>query len=733
MATFLYRLGRFAFRRRWTIALGWVMLLVLAVIGAASTNDEPVESFDIPGMESSETMDLLNERFPGMAADGATGRVVFAAPDGETLTDPSHEQVVQSVVREIGQVPGLAHVTDPFQSGAISPSGDVAYAEVTFEASVLNSEEQEALLEVAENGRDAGLTVEIGGAVAAPEMDDGEIGELIGIAIAALVLVITFGSFVAAGLPLLNAVVGVGVTLSLITIATRFFELSGDASVLALMLGLALAIDYSLFIAFRYRHELTADRGLEEAAGRAVGTAGNAVVFAGLTVVIALAGLTVVGIPVLTQMGLAAAMAVAIAVIAALTLLPAMFSFAGRRILGGRIARRRERASNDNGKTVGLSWAQMVTRNPLRVLLVAFLAVGTLAVPAMSTQLGIPDDGTYAEDDTRRQAYDLLADGFGPGVNGPLAVVVDGAGAGPVDATLPHVVEVISELDNVVIAEPTAVDEAGATGVISVVAETGPGAEETKGLVDDIRDVAPQIEAETGAVITVTGPTAVTIDFSQKMSEALTPYLSVVVGLSFVLMILVFRSILVPLKAALGFLVTMGATFGATVAVFQWGWLADVLGVEQTGPIFSLLPVVLIGVVFGLAMDYQVFLVTRMREEHVHGMAATPAVISGFQHSARVVTAAAIIMISVFGAFIFDEGFIKQISFALAFAVFIDAFVVRMTIVPAVLALLGERAWWMPRWLDRLVPNVDVEGEKLRDQLDWTDQPAQPDETAVAR
>jgi ABC-type Fe3+/spermidine/putrescine transport system ATPase subunit len=312
VATLLYRLGRFAFRRRWTIALGWVLLLVLAVVGSASTDEEPVESFEIPGTESSEALDLLDERFPGMAADGATGRVVFAAPDGETLTDPSHEQVVQSVVREIGQLPGLAHVTDPFQSGAISQDGDVAYAEVTFEASVLNSEEQEALLEVAENGRDAGLTVEIGGAVAAPEMDDGEIGELIGIAIAALVLVITFGSFVAAGLPLLNAVVGVGVTLSLITIANRFFDLSGDASVLALMLGLALAIDYSLFIAFRYRHELTADRGLEEAAGRAVGTAGNAVVFAGLTVVIALAGLTVVGVTLRGELEAGAVVALAL-------------------------------------------------------------------------------------------------------------------------------------------------------------------------------------------------------------------------------------------------------------------------------------------------------------------------------------------------------------------------------------------------------------------------------------
>lgn len=724
MATFLYRLGRFAFRRRWAVAAAWVTFLVLAVVGAAATDEEPVESFAIPGTESSEALDLLDERFPEMAADGATGRLVFAAPDGEALTDPGHEQAMASAIGEIEQLPGLVQVTDPWETGAISPEGDVAYAEVTFESSVITSQEQAVLLDVAESSRDDGLMVAVGGDVAEPPMDDGEIGEIIGFAIAAVVLVFTFGSFVAAGLPLLNAVVGVGITLSLITIATRFIDLSEDASILALMLGLALAIDYSLFIASRYRHELTTGRDREDAAGRAVGTAGNAVVFAGFTVVIALVGLTVVGIPVLTEMGLAAAFAVALSVLTALTMLPAMFGFAGRRILGGRIPGLRARNQEGTDKTLGLSWARVVTRNPVRVLLVSFLAVGTLAIPATSMELGMPDDGSYAEDDTRRQAYDLLAEGFGAGVNGPLTVVVHADGDGSVDAVLSQVADSINGLDNVVAAEPAAVDEAGDTGIISVVAQTGPGAPETKDLVEDIRALSAEVETQSGAAVSVTGPTAVTIDFSQKMSDALAPYLAVVVGLSFVLMILVFRSVLVPLKAALGFLMTMGATFGATVAVFQWGWLTELLGVEQTGPIISLLPVVLIGVLFGLAMDYQVFLVTRMREEHVHGMPATLAVVTGFRHGARVVTAAAIIMISVFGAFVFGDGFIKQISFALAFAIFIDAFVVRMTIVPAVLTLLGERAWWLPRWLDRLVPNVDVEGEKLRDQLDVPTLPA---------
>lgn len=714
MTHFLHRLGRLTFRRRWAVAATWLTLLVLAVVGAGATDEEPVESFAIPGTESSEAIELLNERFPEMAAGGATGRLVFAAPDGETFTVPGHQQAVTSLIEEVSQVPGVVQVTDPFETEAVSPSGEVAHAEVTFASEVVTPQEQEALLEVVEGGRDGGLTVEIGGDVAQPELEEGGISELVGFAIAALVLVITFGSFVAAGLPLLTAVVGVGITLSAITIATRFINLSADASILALMLGLALAIDYALFITSRYRQELGDGWPPQEAAGRALGTAGNAVVFAGLTVVIALAGLTVVGIPVLTQMGLAAAFAVVLAVVAALTLLPAMFGIFGRKMAGGQARGRRTRRAENGGRTLGQSWVGMVTTHPGRVLAVAAVAVGTLALPATSMQLGMPDDGNFAEEDTRRAAYDLVADNFGPGLNGPLTVVVDAAGRSA-EAALPEVADVISGLDNVALAEPVAVNDGGDTGIVSVVPHTGPDAQETRDLVADIRALPA---GSTGASVSVTGPTAVTIDFSQQMSDALLPYLSVVVGLSFLLMMLVFRSVLVPLKAALGFLVTMGATFGATVAVFQWGWLTDLLGVEQTGPVVSLLPVVLIGVVFGLAMDYQVFLVTRMREAHTRGASAVPAIVTGFSHSARVVTAAAIIMISVFGAFVFSEGFIKQISFALAVAVFVDAFLVRMTIVPAVMTLMGERAWWLPRWLDRLLPRVDVEGERLRDDLD---------------
>jgi putative drug exporter of the RND superfamily len=717
VAVLLYRLGRFAFRRRWIVATGWLAALVLAVAGAATLAGDHTESFDIPGTESQQAMDLLEERFPGMAANGATGRVVFAAPDGEALTEPDNQTAVEEVVGELSVAPGLVSATNPFEVGAVSADGRVAYSEISYDVPLLDADQRAALLEVVDNGRATGLTVEVGGDVVWDEDFEGS-GEFVGLAVAAIVLIITFGSFIAAGMPLLNAIIGITVTMSAITIASGFIDLSENTSILAMMLGIALAIDYSLFIASRYRHELAVGRHGEEAAGRAVGTAGNAVVFAGLTVMIALVGLSVVGIPLLTEMGLAAAFAVAMAVIIALTMLPALFGFAGRRILGGRIPGLRMRDPESDEPTLGLRWVQLIIRHPVRVLAVALAGVAALAIPATSLQLGLPDEGSYAEDTTQRQAYDLLAEGFGPGFNGPLLVIVDAADSADPESAVDQVVASIDELDNVAAVIPSGFNETGDTGLVTVVPATGPSAPETEDLVHDIRELSGPLDEQTGTTVAVTGSTAIIVDFNEMIGDALAPYLGVVVGLSFVLLILVFRSILVPLKAAFGFLVTMAATFGATVAVFQWGWLAGPLGVQQTGPIISLLPILLIGLVFGLAMDYQVFLVTRMREEHVHGLPATAAVATGFQHGARVVAAAATIMISVFAGFVLGDDFIKQVGFALAVAVFIDAFVVRMTIVPAVLTLLGERAWWLPRWLDRILPDVDVEGEKLRRHLE---------------
>jgi RND superfamily putative drug exporter len=739
VATFLYKLGRLAFRRRHFVALIWVALLTLAGVGAASAPAAGSSSFSIPGTEAQKAFDLLEQRFPGMSADGATARVVFKAPGGEKVTAKGNKAVVEKTVRELRDGSEVVSVADPFTAHAVSKDGTIAYAQVKYKVSGMELEDasKDALKEGAQHARDGGLTVEIGGDALSAVPETGAT-EVIGIAIAAVVLVITFGSLVAAGLPLLTALIGVGIGVSTITALASALDLGSTTSTLATMIGLAVGIDYALFIVSRYRGELAEGREREEAAGRAVGTAGSAVVFAGLTVVIALVGLAVVNIPMLTKMGVAAAGTVAIAVLIALTMIPALLGFAGRkvkpageksRMLGGGRATARKSRPN-----MGTRWASFVVRRPVAVLLLGVIGLGAAAVPATKLELGLPDDGSQPTSTTQRRAYDLLSEGFGPGFNGPLMVVVDAKASDSPKAAVATVTDDIKGLKDVVTVTPATYNKAGDTAMITVIPDSKPSSATTEDLVHGIRDAGAGIKADTGAQVLVTGTTAMNIDVSQKLNDALIPYLALVVGLAFLLLIVVFRSILVPLKAALGFLLSVTAALGAVVAVFQWGWLSGLMGVEETGPVMSMMPIFMVGVVFGLAMDYEVFLVTRMREAYVHGENPGQAIVTGFRHGARVVTAAAIIMIAVFSGFIgSSESMIKMIGFGLAIAVFFDAFVVRMALVPAVLALLGRKAWWLPKWLGRILPNVDVEGEGLRSRQDGErrDPDADPDRELV--
>ncbi|WP_327414438.1 MMPL family transporter [Streptomyces sp. NBC_01233] len=729
MATFLYRLGRGAFRRRGLVALIWVALLFAAGFGAASAGAPTSGSFSIPGTEAQKAFDLLDKKFPGMAADGATARIVIKAPEGAKVTDPGPKAEVQKIVAGLKSGPGaeqISSVADPYEAQAVSQDGSTAYVSAKYDVSgmELKDETREALKDSGTAAKATGLNVQIGGdaLMAAPETGSGEI---IGIMVAAIVLVITFGSLIAAGLPLLTALIGVGIGVSSITALANVLDLGSTTSTLAMMIGLAVGIDYALFIVSRYRAELAEGRERDEAAGRAAGTAGSAVVFAGLTVVIALVGLAVVNIPMLTKMGVAAAGTVVIAVLVALTLVPAILGFAGKKVLPageksrlfGKGARSNSSGADEKKANGGTRWARFVLRRPVMVLLAGVIGLGVIAIPASKLEMGLPDDGAQPVSTTQRQAYDLLSEGFGPGFNGPLMVVVDGDKA-LADST----VDRIKGLEGVVAVTPPTSNESGDASVITVIPKDRPSSVQTEDLVHEIRDGS-------GDDVLVTGATAMNIDFSQKMNDALLPYLALVVGLAFLLLMLVFRSILVPLKAALGFLLSVVAALGAVVAVFQWGWLGSLFGVEQTGPIMSMMPIFMVGVVFGLAMDYEVFLVTRMREAYVHGERPGQAVVTGFQYSARVVVAAAVIMIAVFAGFIgASEQMVKMIGFGLAVAVFFDAFVVRMAIVPAVLALLGHKAWWLPKWLDRLLPNVDVEGESLRKHLERSPQsPEGPD------
>ncbi|MFD6753211.1 MULTISPECIES: MMPL family transporter [Micromonospora] len=741
MATLLYRLGRGSMRRRRLVAAIWLVVLVALGLAAATLRGPTASNFSMPGTESQRAIDLLAEQFP--AAAGATGTIAVKAPNPGQLGTPEGQAVVQKVTQEATAVPGVLGAVDPFQVGAVSPDGQYALIQVQFSGGVdtVTDEQRDAYEKVGAEAQSQGWQVAPGGEVLNAEPEVGST-EAIGVAVALVVLIITFGSLVAAGMTMLNALIGVGVGMAGLFALSSVVELTSTAPILALMLGLAVGIDYSLFITSRYRQNLLDGLPADEAVGRAVGTAGSAVVFAGATVVIALAGLAVVNIPFLTVMGLAAAGTVTVAVLVAITLQPALLGFAGGRVLprrlrstvavttedSSRIAEGAGSASTDHAapeaatltgedrSAFGFRWARLITRFRIPVILVGVLGLGLLALPAPDMRLALPDAGTAPAGTPARVSNDLITEGFGPGFTGRLAVVVAGDDAQATTAAIPQVTNLVQGTENVLAVAPPQLSPDGKTALLGVIPKTGPTDPATETMVHDIRAAVADVP---GADVLLTGVTAVGIDISEKLSDAMPIYLGLVVGLSILLLMLVFRSLLVPVKAALGFLLTVAATFGLTVAVFQQGHLADLVGLDTPGPLISFLPILLIGILFGLAMDYEVFLVSRMREDFVHGDTAQQATINGMGHGARVVTAAALIMTSVFGGFVFlDDPVIKSMGFALAVGVAIDAFVVRMTIVPAVMSLLDKAAWWLPRWLDRGLPNVDIEGEKLRATLD---------------
>jgi RND superfamily putative drug exporter len=704
VATLLYRLGRISYRRRWQVLLLWAVVLGLLGTGAATLSGPTTNAFTIPGTESTRALSVLQDKL-GVGAGNASATVVFTVPGSATLTGAAQRAAIEKAVAALARAPQVSSVADPFRARTIAPDARTAYASVSYSVADgdVTDAARAALFAAGRTVRSAGIEVEFGGS-ATQQSGAAAATEGIGVVVAAVVLMITFGALVAAGLPLLTALLGVGAGIGGIQIATGFFHLSSSTSALATMLGLAVGIDYALFVVSRFRHELKQGRDGQEAAGRAVATAGSAVVFAGLTVIIALVALSVTGIPFLSAMGIAAAGTVAGAVVITLTLIPALLGFAGRKVLP---RRQRSVAAVAAPKTpLGERWARLVLRHRIVAVLIPLGLIAAAALPALHLHLALPDDSTAAPSSTQRKAYDQLSKGFGAGFNGPLLIVVSAPANGARTAATAARSE-ITHLADVVLVTAPVVDAPGDTALLTVIPGSGSTDEATKKLVAAIRAVPDPA----GARLAVTGTTAVNIDVSDKMARSLVPYLAIVVGLAFLLLMLVFRSILVPLKATLGFLLSVVAAFGALVGVFQDGHLARLLGVPATGPIVSIMPIFLIGILFGLAMDYEVFLVTRTREEYVAGATPDEAVVTGLRHGARVVTAAALIMISVFAGFILaDDSIIKSLGFALAFGVAVDAFLVRLTIVPAVLSLLGRAAWWLPSALNRVLPHIDVEG-----------------------
>ncbi|SMH49909.1 putative drug exporter of the RND superfamily [Rathayibacter oskolensis] len=766
MSSLLYRLGRWVFRAHRLVAVLWLAVVVLAGGGAVLLNQGTDNSFSIPGTESQTALDQLERTFPQVS--GTSARYVVVAPDGGSVEDADITGPVGDAVTALEAIDGVAAVTDPYSetvSGTIS-EGDralVITAQMDGSATTTTPETREALQAEAttlEEALPSGTTVSLGGDLFSQSLPGVTITEAIGLVVALIVLVLTFGSFLAAGMPLITALLGVGLSMAGIYLATLFASISSTTPLLALMLGLAVGIDYALFIISRHQDQLRQGMDPEESTARSVATAGSAVVFAGLTVIIALVGLSVAGIPFLTTMGIAAAGGVAIAVIIALTLTPALLGFAGERLRPKE--RRAKRAAAKKAAAAGAhvdpdaasdvvapepaphahaevprgffrSWVRVVTRFPLVTIIAVVGVLGVASIPALSLRLALPDAGYQAEGTPARDTYDLLGEYFGEGYNGPL--IVTGTIIGSTDplGLMNDLKTEIESLDGVASVPLATPNEDADTGIIQVIPESGPDSEATKALVAEIRDKHDYFQEEYGVDLSVTGQTAVGIDISDRLGEALLPFGLLVVGLSLVLLTMVFRSLWVPIKATLGYLLSVGASFGAVAAVFEWGWFADALHVDKTGPVISFMPIILMGVLFGLAMDYEVFLVSRMREDYVHGRSAREAVESGFVGSAKVVTAAAIIMFSVFAAFV-PEGdtSIKPIALGLAVGVFVDAFIVRMTLVPAVLHLLGDRAWHMPRWLDRALPSFDVEGEGLTKELALRDWPEPGATDAIA-
>nr|WP_255669033.1 MMPL family transporter [Aeromicrobium duanguangcaii] len=637
------------------------------------------------------------------AAEQATA----AVRAGRTLDQP-----VPLVVQD-QLVPGVT----------ISPKGDVAMAQFQFTKQTMDlpTGAIEETLDAAEEPLE-GTGIEVLPGASLQEIPEVVgLGEVVGIVVAAVVLFLVLGSVVAAGLPLVTALLGVGVGVGGAYALGHFYELGSMSVVLGLMLGLAVGIDYALFIVNRQRRLIMRERlSAHEATGRAVGTAGSAVFFAGTTVVIALAALTVIGISLLTIMAIIAAATVAVAVAVALTALPALLGLVGERIVSDKArAKFAERESAGVDHATARRWVTFLSKN--RFLAAGAVVVITLlmAIPATDMRLGLPSGENYNSGTDQRESYAAVTDSFGEGLNGPLLVVLSSRSDEPVDQRAAGaIVAELGEVKDVAAASPSGMSEDGRTVLVSLVPKGGPTDPSTETLVHELRDLKGDIASKYDVNLGITGQAAMGIDIAQKMSDVMPIYLAIVVVLSLIVLTIVFRSIIVPLKATAGFLLTILATLGATTAVFQWGWLNNLFGLDSTGPVMALLPILVTGIAYGLAMDYQVFLVSSMRESWVHGHGGRESVIDGFTHSSRVVVAAAVIMTAVFAGFIFNgDPMIKQIGFALAIAIAIDAFLVRMTLVPALMAMFGDRAWRLPAWLDRALPDLDIEGDQLLKSL----------------
>lgn len=724
----LGRVGGFCYRRRRFVVAIWVVGVVGLVVAAGASGGETASVFSVPGTESQQAFDLLDERFP--ARSGDTADIVFRSARG--VDDPRVRRHMERFIARVESVDHVLGITSPYGSPPrpVSADATTAFATIQFDERAGELRQDgvvDDLLALRDTADSDLVQVELGGRVIqfAEIEGPGGRGEQIGLLVAIAVLLLSFGSVVATGLPILTAMFALAAALSLLTLTATVIDLSDFAPRLAALIGLGVGIDYALLIVTRYRHGLHAGLAPERAVTSAMSTAGRAVMFAGFTVIVSLGGMLVMGVPIVQTMAIGAGLAVFTVMLAALTLVPAVLGFAGRAIdrFHAPGLRRDETAHR---VTWWFRWSRLVQRRPWPFAIVGLAVLVTLAIPFLSLRLGSSDSGADPTTKTSRRAYDLLANGFGPGFNGPLVLAVR-LPAGSDAAALEPITTELAKSDGVFAVAPPRLNGAGDAAVVTVFPDSSPQDPRTLELINHLRDdVLPAVSHGTGIDVYVGGITAVFDDLGVALADRLFLFIAVVLGLSFILLMMVFRSVLIPLKAVLMNLLSIGAAYGVIVAVFQWGWAKDLVGIDQSGPIQSFIPMLLFAVLFGLSMDYEVFLLTRIREEYVRTGDNSLAVADGLAATARVITAAAAIMVAVFGAAVLGEDrTTKLFGLGLATAVFLDATVVRTLLVPATMELLGDANWWIPRWIDRWLPHISVEAEDSTDRAVLADEIAE--------
>ena len=709
MSRLLYRLGHFSGRHPWRVLGTWILIAVAAFALNSSIGGASNDTFTLPGAESQRAADALNDRFPSQSV--YTSQVVLHADEG--LTTRTAKQAIDAGVTALADVPHVVDVSNPFDARGptVSTDGRTAFTTVAFDTDKIALPEYEAAHSATKAMRDAGIQVEYNGLLGYAKGEQEPGSEMIGVGVAIIVLAIAFGSLVAMSLPIAVALIGLLVGTSAIGILSGVMTVPSITLIVASMLGLGVGIDYALFILARHRQNLDDGMTVPEAVGRANATAGLSVLFAGVTVVVAIAGLQVSGIPMLTMMGWGSALMVAIVMLAAVTLLPGLLGLAGRKVNSLRVPLVKQKPAN-NPRSKSGRWAAKVVAKPVRYGMVAVVLLGVLAAPVVALRIGFSDDGNAAPASTLRKSYDLLAEGFGPGFNGPIQVSVEVDGSSDDEAALRDIGTALADDPGIASVSEPALSPGGDLAVIVATPTTSPQDVETTTLVDRLRsDVLPAAAEGHDVEPMVTGGTAFGVDISDRLQSRMLLFIGAVIGLSFLVLMVVFRSVLVPLKAAALNVISIGAAYGVLVAVFQWGWGASLIGIEETVPINPLAPMLMFAILFGLSMDYEVFLLSRVREQYLKHRDPKRAVVEGVGSTARVITSAALIMISVFGAFVLSSDVTtKLFGVGLGVAVLLDVTLVRMVLVPAAMSLLGDRAWWLPQSLDRILPSIDLEG-----------------------